>query len=1462
MSAPSSLRAGNSDRGRRPTRASLRARGSRHSGGGPHTNHQGSSAKATDVSEARGGRRTSALTASRGRSSSSTAIRGNSSQQHHNRPPSQNDRHSNVRRNSASPNAAFQSQVGKAAHTRNATGRNGPFEDPQLYTKRIDDSYSTLKQNRERERKQAIADGFLANPDKPTTLANAITPVGTCQDMCPKFERVERIVQLMVDGSEKILPTPESKEKVPSEDIMVKRFRRSAAGYDEQLPSDIRPPLVLQKTLDYLFDEVVGGPEPLAAVHKFVWDRTRSIRNDFSIQQVTRVEDLKIAIDCYERIARFHILSLHQLSDGGPEADLGEFDPYQEREQLNNTLLSLQYYYDDSRHKLLLPNEAEFRAYGIIFEIQDQRPDVEDRLQNLPKGILKDRRVQTALKLQAASGNRSDEQGPLRPRTQFLTAQANYGGFWNLVKSNAVSYLMACVAEVYFNLVRRIALEAIWKAYKGKRPGPTKMEDWTLDDLRKALGFDDEAQTRTFCEQHEFTIAENGNRQKFIDLGSVGGGSLTDQNPRRKQIFSKALVECKRLGRTLPAVVNGMTASQAQTQGFVENVGDTDSVSTHDNEKLFVDDYSGDEGINSRPKSASPVESNEASSDPFAPFNKEKPDLFGGLSKFPNVTFGKPSAKPTISSNPTSSTASDSSILASAPQAVSAPFHNTGSTKFSFFATKDKENAEEDKDDSSPAITNDLPRFDFAKPATTLHSTNVSNSSQKSALAQPLNSSHGDLGHVQSPFSSTKVEAHSGQSSRPTFNSTTPPQSIFDKPTNSSAPTKFSFATSPLFKLSEAEQAPKNDTPPEFHKANDATSKPFFSTKSYKPDLSSPLALDTSRSTVDQSSIARSNSPDEPISNFLGTMRNSQSSNQTPKNPSPASLSITPNAGTHIESILDTTSPETHATTHILTPHKEDSPNPIFTMSPQAPKSTVISGHAPSTQFTKVHDTQSALSSSSLPNSVFNSSPAHAPNNGSGAASTSATTLDQLADAIMLEDSGLLQQFVEHVIGPIIKSSTAQLEDEESWEEAREYRRRLLSRKYLNRWSAVAWNRNLLRKGRNRRTKFQKSVQDFALQAHHKNSGLVSQFQPPRADSDVLANDTRTSTTSIPPPSLLHRRQHSSPSDASPKLASSSIANGVKRKRDDSDYQVTGPIKGGHRRSQSQMSSIIPASAHRVSQNPLKSRMNVSQVENGSMLNDILMKQARQLAPSAKSDTTHTDYFRLKALSIDPDTSATPLAKKRVSAQSDADESHRSAGSSMKSSPRTNSATLLPNPQPMSALTSVTPRRDDSDDDALFAQIRSVREALAESEQWFQTERQSMERSSTTPQQSKTSTPHPLPNPQTPAQLRLQEIRKRLPTPSRTELKLKAMGDKALLPEGFWDRNQTGVNWQGRGKGKDYEAGLAGSPVNYAVKRQEPNGLINFATTPQMSGALTAETHRPDMGKPKMGASLEDAIEL
>jgi hypothetical protein len=62
-----------------------------------------------------------------------------------------------------------------------------------------------LKIDQVKQRERAIKDGQMADPNQPTSLNKAITPVGTCTDMCPEFERVERIVQKAVDKCEKVM---------------------------------------------------------------------------------------------------------------------------------------------------------------------------------------------------------------------------------------------------------------------------------------------------------------------------------------------------------------------------------------------------------------------------------------------------------------------------------------------------------------------------------------------------------------------------------------------------------------------------------------------------------------------------------------------------------------------------------------------------------------------------------------------------------------------------------------------------------------------------------------------------------------------------------------------------------------------------------------------------------------------------------------------------------------------------------------------------------------------------------------------------------------------------------------------------------------------------------------------------------------------------------------------------------
>ncbi|KLJ09150.1 hypothetical protein EMPG_15427 [Blastomyces silverae] len=460
---------------------------------------------------------------------------------------------------------------------------------PQDYNSR----YEQLKLDRARQRTEAIKTGQMADPNQPMSLTSAITPTGSCTEMCPEFERVERIVQKMVDKSEKSTD-PESMVSHTVEAKMLKRFRRSAAGYDEQLPSDIRTPKTLLQTMNYLLRHVVEDDETLALTHKFLWDRTRSIRNDLSIQQLTQAQDVAIAVKCLERIARFHIVSLHLLSS--PE-NSEPFDHHQEREQLNNTLLSLLYYYDDNRDLINFPNEDEFRAYYIVFSIHDQRPDLEARVQKWPRELLQSPRVQVALELFAAAGNTWEYQGTLDAKRPNAIAQGLYARFFRLIQSSSVPYLLACIAEIYFNQVRQTAIRSIWKAYcRHPLSQQHKNQEWTVDELTGALGFDDNDQTIEFCEEQGLQFATNSDGHMYLNWGQFPLDSVAFQ-PSSQQTFSYEHVESKRCGRTLAALILGMNVLQAARHGMIDqSLLQADSAFQQDSKRnvegdgLFVSD--------------------------------------------------------------------------------------------------------------------------------------------------------------------------------------------------------------------------------------------------------------------------------------------------------------------------------------------------------------------------------------------------------------------------------------------------------------------------------------------------------------------------------------------------------------------------------------------------------------------------------------------------------------------------------------------------------------------------------------------------------------------------------------------------------------------------------------------------------------------------------------------------------
>ena len=403
-----------------------------------------------------------------------------------------------------------------------------------------------------------------------------------------------------------------------------------------------------------------------------------------------------------------------------------------------------------------------------------------------------------------------------------------------------------------------------------------------------------------------------------------------------------------------------------------------------------------------------------------------------------------------------------------------------------------------------------------------------------------------------------------------------------------------------------------------------------------------------------------------------------------------------------------------------------------------------------------------------------------------------------------------------------------------------------------------------MRKAKQRRRNLAESIQKSAKSERQKQSSLqqsLSSLASSTGDSEGSVEQQRHPGNTMPPPVTPLQKRQSLPAELDNAQSETKNSTGMKRKREDSGSSVEqGSLRGTkfhHKRSRTIGDSIMSAPPHPTTRTPYKSRMDASKVKDGSLLSDILIRQARRLAPDMRSDTTRTDYFQLKALGIDPDTPVVPLTKKRTRDEMEIDGAESSMGTAVANprpsrSPRPSVSQPATQAHPGSAKASAPA----DDDEELFAQIRSVREALAESEQWCRSERQSLEKSMT-PQPEARSTPDAA---ETPAQRRLREIRERGRTPSRTEVRLRAMGDRALLPKGFWDGEGMGMSLAAKGaEGKGKE--VATPPRGFAAldRRGQSNGVV----TRPFPHAVTQRQRVVDQTAQKQaGSSAEDAIEL
>lgn len=427
---------------------------------------------------------------------------------------------------------------------------------PPQWPSRPGDSQSKAQMASFREKYEAYRDkvrisltkaGLIDDPEKRKTLRDAIEFRGICEDMCPEYEKITRITEHDVPQPEKDPSTT-----LASPGRMVKKLARSAAGQEAPLPMDVRSVPALRRTLDYLIDDLLKNDANLPTLHGYLWDRTRAIRRDFTFFSSLSAAELKIQVTVLEDIARFHVTSLHLLSEEGKAPE--EFVEQQELEQLGKCLLSLRDLYDDcSDQGIACENEAEFRAYYLVFHAND--PNILEILQRQWKSkFWKDSDlIRTAVSLVEALQNTQDFHGPLKAAPS-LAASATPASYFRIVEDECVSYTMACFAECHFPQLRRSILRAVKAALT--RPKEAS-KDVSAKDLNKFLRFDTVEGAMQFARLHDLDFAPD--EQDPSDIGRqhlVLDNRAPLPHPRLQHQFSQTLVESKRDSRPLPEVIH------------------------------------------------------------------------------------------------------------------------------------------------------------------------------------------------------------------------------------------------------------------------------------------------------------------------------------------------------------------------------------------------------------------------------------------------------------------------------------------------------------------------------------------------------------------------------------------------------------------------------------------------------------------------------------------------------------------------------------------------------------------------------------------------------------------------------------------------------------------------------------------------------------------------------------------
>jgi hypothetical protein len=326
-------------------------------------------------------------------------------------------------------------------------------------------------------------------------------------DMCPEKERYSRETLSLMNKYEF------NNEQVDHR-LMVKEYSRSSADQDLPLPNELRPINVLIETMLYLIDEIIpqivfdnnnnNDNFSVGDWYDFVWNRTRSIRKDIIQQRLLLNDNNTInnntnnsisnndylvknglgGVIIIEQCARFHIMCAHRLC----EQSSNVFDFKINEENLKNCFQSLRQYYEinnttlneqqqqqsTSSSSIPSPNEAEFRSYIILLNLNES--NILCEIQRWPDYIRNSKHVKFSLKV------------------YFAYNSKNYVRFFRLIKSNECEYLQACILHRYFYKVRSDAFKSIFTAFKDQ-----KFRKYPFNSLKDLLGCNDLNELKRYC---------------------------------------------------------------------------------------------------------------------------------------------------------------------------------------------------------------------------------------------------------------------------------------------------------------------------------------------------------------------------------------------------------------------------------------------------------------------------------------------------------------------------------------------------------------------------------------------------------------------------------------------------------------------------------------------------------------------------------------------------------------------------------------------------------------------------------------------------------------------------------------------------------------------------------------------------------------------------------------------------